>query len=192
MPRQRRFTARQLSDLRKLRARGSTYAELARRFDAPEATVRDVLIRGYRILPKPKLPRRNPIGRPRRFSAEDVALIQRRRAEGYRYAEIATELDAPVTTVQRAARDYPRDPRYELKTCPTCHKALVAPDGGSVPTTALTPREERLVALLCEQWEYNHAEHCGGVLPHDGHERCYWPRPAELVTAANGASQPRP
>ena len=32
--------------------------------------------------------------------------------------------------------------------------------------------------LLFEQWEFNHAEHCGKPWPHDG--ECYWPLPELL------------
>lgn len=43
-----------------------------------------------------------------------------------------------------------------------------------------TDREADLAVELWRQWEYNHSEHCGGVLPHSEDEECYWPLPDAL------------
>jgi hypothetical protein len=39
---------------------------------------------------------------------------------------------------------------------------------------------------LWRQWEFNHSEHCGGVLPHSKGSACYWPLPAVLQGKAGG------
>lgn len=124
MARARRFTTEQLDEIRRLRARGTTLESIAHRFGAPLSTEATALRYGYRNLPAPTLPRSRP-GRPRRFPEATVKLIADRRAEGYSLTEIAKDLGAPLTTVQRAAADYPRDPRNQPKTCPTCRQALV-------------------------------------------------------------------
>lgn len=125
MPRARRFTNDQLDEMRRLRAKGMTLQSIADRFGAPLSTVATALRYGYRDLPVPTLPRTHT-GRPRRFPEATGKLIADRRAEGYSLTEIARELGAPLSTVQRAAADYPRDPRnYPLKACPTCHRAFV-------------------------------------------------------------------
>ena len=124
MARARRFTNEQLDEIRRLRARGMTLESIADRFGAPLSTVATALRYGYRDLPVPTLPRSQP-GRPRRFPEATVKLIADRRAEGYSLTEIAKELGASLSVVQRAAANYPRDPRnHPLKTCPTCHRAF--------------------------------------------------------------------
>lgn len=123
IPRQRRFDSATLDRIRRQRANGTTLAEVAAEVSAPVSTVATVLRRGYRDTPLPDLPRERQ-GRPRRFDPDTVRLIARRRAEGYSLKEIATDLNSPVTTVQRAASDYQRDPRHEPIACPTCHRTL--------------------------------------------------------------------
>ena len=53
----------------------------------------------------------------------------------------------------------------------------------------MTPEEEvevlrlenaALREELREQWESNHAEHCGSEWPHPEGKDCYWPLPAIL------------
>ena len=51
-------------------------------------------------------------------------------------------------------------------------------------TESLAELRQQIALLkeqLREQWEYNHAEHCGSVWPHPDGDRCYWPPPKELV-----------
>jgi hypothetical protein len=40
---------------------------------------------------------------------------------------------------------------------------------------------ETLLALLHDEWQMNHAEHCGTDWPHADGKRCNWPRPDELA-----------
>src|SRR5687768_1873246 len=48
-------------------------------------------------------------------------------------------------------------------------------------------RENALLrAELSLQWEYNHSERCGGILPHAASETCYWPVPRVLSSAYGG------
>lgn len=118
MARARRFTNEQVDELRRLRAEGATYSSLAALFGAPLSSIASAIRYGYVGEQVPPLLPPSP-GRPRRFSPDVLALVADRRAAGFSISAIARELEAPLSTVQRAAIDHPREP---LKTCPACHR----------------------------------------------------------------------
>jgi hypothetical protein len=45
---------------------------------------------------------------------------------------------------------------------------------------ALLRENENLRAMLQDQWEWNHDEHCSNKWPHDEGDDCYWPLPVVL------------
>ena len=69
-------------------------------------------------------------------------------------------------------------------------------------TAPLLREIAELRGLLWEQWEFNHAEHCGGPWPHPVNQGCYGPLPPILnapsvvclrpAPLADGSAEPRP
>jgi hypothetical protein len=129
MSRTRRFSPETLALMRRLRQGGLSWAGIGEVVGAPWTSVRRVIQEGYvRDDDPPTRPikKRGPDqrGRPRRLSDADVRLVQKRRTEGFLIRQIAAELGAPESTVQRAAAGFPPDTRYQRKSCPTCLQSL--------------------------------------------------------------------